>query len=78
MGGFEPPAKFSERGDLTGPQLLEGGCWERGDDFFQGGCNFDIKHKLKSETFNEKTFFSVIIKNSNRGILAMNLVTLKR
>ena len=24
-------------GDLTGPPLLEGGCWERGGDFFSEG-----------------------------------------
>ena len=29
-GGFEPPTKFSKRGDLTRPQLLERGCLERG------------------------------------------------
>ena len=23
--------------DLTGPQLLEGDCWQRGGDFFQEG-----------------------------------------
>ena len=28
------------RGGLTGPQLLVGGSWERGDDFFQGGLQF--------------------------------------
>ena len=56
-GGIEPPTKFSKRGELTEPQLLEGGCWERGDDFFQGGCNFHIKNKLKSEIFNEKKKF---------------------
>ena len=56
---------------MTGPQLLEGGCWERGGDFFQGSCNFHIKNKLKSEIFNDKKslyakiFFSVITKNSN-------------
>ena len=22
---------------LAGPEFLEGGCWERGGDFFQGG-----------------------------------------
>ena len=33
-GGVEPPTKFSKRGDVTGPQLLEVGCWERGGDFF--------------------------------------------
>ena len=55
-GGVEPPTKFSKRGGrLTG--LLEGGCWERGGDFFQGeGCNFHThtKKKLKSEIFNDK------------------------
>ena len=47
-GGGEPPTKFSKKGGLTGPWLLEGG------DFFQVGCNFHIKNKLKSEIFNEK------------------------
>ena len=44
-GGVEPPTKFSKRGGrLTG--LLEGGCWERGGDFFQGeGCNFHTHTK---------------------------------
>ena len=28
-GEVEPPTRFSKRGGLTGPQLLEGGCWER-------------------------------------------------
>ena len=27
--GVEPPTKFSLRGGLTGPQLLEWDCWER-------------------------------------------------
>ena len=27
-------------GGLTGPQVLEGVCWERGGDFFQGEWNF--------------------------------------
>ena len=31
-GGVEPPTKFSKRGGLTAPQLLEEGCWERGSD----------------------------------------------
>ena len=37
--GVEPSTKFSKKGGvgLTGPQLLEVSCWERGDDFFQGG-----------------------------------------
>ena len=47
--GGEPPTKFSKRVGLTGPQLLEGGCLERGD-IFQGGeghCNFYIKNTIK-------------------------------
>ena len=31
----EPPTKFLKRGALTGPQLLEGGQWERGGDFLK-------------------------------------------
>ena len=71
-------------GGLTGPQLLEGGCWERGGDFFGGDFNFHTKNKLKSEIFNDKKglqpkiFFSVITKNSNWDILPKNLVTFKR
>ena len=43
-GEVEPPTKFSKRGwGLTGPQLLEGVCWERGGDFFQGGLQFSHK-----------------------------------
>ena len=33
-GVVGPPAKFSERGVLAGPHLLEGGYWEREGDFF--------------------------------------------
>ena len=48
-GTVEYPTKFSKRGGLTGPQILEWGCWERGVDFFQGrGCNFHKKKKIKS------------------------------
>ena len=53
-----PPLLYGRGGGgLTGPQFLEGGCWERGGDFFQGGCNFYIKDKLKSEIFNDKKVF---------------------
>ena len=54
QGGIVCTPPFLLGGGLTGPQLLEGGCWERGGDFFQGGCNFHIKNKLKSEIFNDK------------------------
>ena len=65
-GWVEPPTKFSKRlGSLTGPQILDGGCWERGGDFFQGGLQFSYKNKLKSEIFNDEKnykqkYFSVI------------------
>ena len=42
---------------MTGPQLLEGGCWERGGDFFQmggGEVQFSHKNKLDYEIFNGK------------------------
>ena len=48
-GGVEPPTKFSKREGLAGPQLLEGGCWEREGDFREG-LQFSHK-KLKSEIF---------------------------
>ena len=38
---------------MTGPKLLEGDCWEKGGDFFQG-VQFSHKNKLKSEIFNDK------------------------
>ena len=37
QGGVKPPTKFSKREGLTGSQVLERGCWERGGDFFSGG-----------------------------------------
>ena len=55
--GVNPPTTFSKSGGLTRPQLLEGGCWERGGDFFQEGCDFHIKNKLKSEIFNDKKVY---------------------
>ena len=42
--------KFSKSEGLTGPQLLEVNCWERGGDFH-------IKNKLKSEIFNVKKVY---------------------
>ena len=55
-------------GGFNGISILEGGCWERGSDFFQKGYNFYIKNKLKSEIFKDKKvykqkYFSVLTKN---------------
>ena len=36
-GGLSLQPKFQKGGDLAGPHLLEGGCWEIGSDFFQVG-----------------------------------------
>ena len=73
------------RGGLDKNSTFRRRYWERGGvNFFQGGCNFDIKNKLKSEIFNDKKslqakiFFSAITKNSNWEILPKNLVTFKR
>ena len=46
-GGWASNQIF-KKGGLTRPQLLEGGCWER------GGLQFSHKNKLKSEIFNDK------------------------
>ena len=39
-GGVEPPTKFSKRGGLTGPQLLEGVAEREGVTFFSGVAIF--------------------------------------
>ena len=44
-----------QKGGLTGPQLLDGVCWERGGYFFQrGGGKCHIKYELKFKIFNDK------------------------
>ena len=54
------------------------------DDFFQWGCSFYIKNKLKSEVFNDKKgletkmFLSLITKNLNWEVLTKTLFTFKR
>ena len=58
MEGGGPLIKFSKGGGLTGTQFLEGVAWkERADSFQWGGCSFYIKHKLKSEIFNDKKVY---------------------
>ena len=54
-GGVE-----GEGGGLTGFQFLNGGCCERGDEIFQGGCSFYIKNKLRSEILNNKFIYKQI------------------
>ena len=69
-GGVEPPTKFSKKGGgLTGPQILDGGCWERGADFFQGGCNFrikinqNLKYLMTKKTTSKNIFLSFKLGN---------------
>ena len=47
------PTQF-QKGDLNRTSIFRVGCWERRGDFFQGGCSFYIKNKLKSEISNDK------------------------
>ena len=42
VNGWSSNQIFKKAGGLTGPQLLEGGCWEWRGDFFQRSCNFHI------------------------------------
>ena len=52
-GGGWASNQILKKGGLTGPQLLQWGCWERGGNFFQGeGCNC---HIIKSEIFDKKS-----------------------
>ena len=53
-GRVEPPTKFSKRGGLTGPQLLEGVAGKEGVTLIRRGLQFSHKNKLKSEIFNDK------------------------
>ena len=55
-GGLSLQPNFQKGGGgLKGPQLLEGGCWERGGgDFFQGGMAIFTHTEKKSEIVNDK------------------------
>ena len=76
-GGGLASSTIFRKGGLDRTETFRG-------DFFQGGCNFHIKNKLKSEIFNDrksllaKIFSSVKTKDSNWEILPKNLVTFKR
>ena len=84
------PPPFLSAGRLSlQPNFQKGGRLDRTSQLlegviFSGGCNFNIKNKLKSEIFNDKKnlqtkmFFSVITKNLNWDILTKNLVIFKR
>ena len=49
--GVEPPVKFSkmEGEGLDRTSVFRGGLLGKRGDCFQGGCNFYVKNKLKSE-----------------------------
>ena len=49
-----PSYQIFKRGGLAGPQFLEGVDEKEGSDLFEGGLQFHIKNKLKSEIFNDK------------------------
>ena len=51
--GIEPPTKFLKRVGLTGPQLLQWGCWERNGDIFRRLAIFKKIKKLRYEIFND-------------------------
>ena len=52
-GGGWASKQIFKKGGLTRPKLFEGVARKEAT-FFRGGCNFDIKNKLKSGIFNDK------------------------
>ena len=58
-GGLNHQPNFQNGGGLTRPQLLQGDCWERGGDFFQGEVAILYINKLKSEIFNDKKSLAI-------------------
>ena len=55
---IEPPTKFSKRGGLTGPQLLEGVAGKDGVTLFRDGCSFHIKINQNLKYLMAKKFMS--------------------
>ena len=51
--------QFFKKEGLTGPQLLEEGCWERVGWLFPrgAGVNFPTKNKLKYGLFNDRKVY---------------------
>ena len=45
---------FQKKGGLTGPQVLVGGWWEKGGDFFQEGRGLQFLHKRLDVVKDEK------------------------
>ena len=50
-----------KKGGLTGPQFLQGGCWERGGDFFQRG-EMQFVEKKNSRNYSGKDGMKFIFK----------------
>ena len=81
---MHPQQKFSKLGQPDKTSVFRGGLLREKDFFLEGGCNFWIKNKLKSEIFNDKKglqtgmLCSVITKNSNWEILTKNVIAFKR
>ena len=55
---------------MTGSQFLDGGCWEKVGDLFQGDSSFYIKDKLKSDwqksgmrVKDNKNYYGGLLKN---------------
>ena len=46
VGGLSLQPNIQKGRGLTGPQVLEGGCWERGGEFFQGGVVAIVTQKI--------------------------------
>ena len=53
LHSVHPPCLHRGGRGASGPQLLEGCCWERGGDFFREGGQL-LHNILISETFDDK------------------------
>ena len=72
-GGLSLQPNFQKGCGLDRISIFREGLLGKRGWFFQGGCSFYIKNKLK----NKLKLFSVITKNFNWEILIKNLVTFK-
>ena len=62
-GSIEPPTRFSKRGGLTGPQLLEVNCLKRGGDNIHYARTLSVKMLIQCKPlFYSSSYFALLMK----------------